>query len=87
MGSTSVVGQFRSPSELTYKLEEPLGVIHTFGGIVELTYDFWYLFPASILIATLAMAAGIGGVVFFSPIFLLFLKLEPDKNDLLSGVF
>ena len=45
---------------------------------MELTFDYWYLFPASILIATLAMASGIGGAVFFSPIFLLVLKLEPN---------
>ena len=43
-----------------------------------MTLDYWVLFPASILIATLAMASGIGGAVFFSPIFLLVLKLEPN---------
>ena len=44
---------------------------------MELTFDNWYLFPVSILVATTAMASGIGGAVFFSPIFLLVLKLEP----------
>ncbi len=39
--------------------------------------EYWYLFPISIGVATLAMASGIGGAVFFSPIFLLWLKLEP----------
>lgn len=39
--------------------------------------EYWYLFPVSIAVATLAMASGIGGAVFFSPIFLLGLKLEP----------
>jgi uncharacterized membrane protein YfcA len=39
--------------------------------------EYWYLFPVSIAVATLAMASGIGGAVFFSPIFLLWLKLEP----------
>lgn len=44
---------------------------------MELTLDFWYLFPISIAIATLAMSSGIGGAVFFSPLFMLALKLEP----------
>lgn len=44
---------------------------------MEFTFDFWYLFPASILIATIAMSSGIGGAVFFSPLFMLALKLEP----------
>ena len=42
-----------------------------------MTLDLWFLFPISIGIATIAMASGIGGAVFFSPIFLLWLKLEP----------
>ncbi len=44
---------------------------------MELTFENWYLFPVSIVVATTAMASGIGGAVFFSPIFLLVLKLEP----------
>ena len=43
----------------------------------ELSLEYWYLFPIAIGIATLAMSSGIGGAVFFSPIFLLWLKLEP----------
>lgn len=42
-----------------------------------MTLEYWYLFPASILIATIAMASGIGGAVFFSPLFILVLKLDP----------
>ncbi|MBW2191882.1 MAG: sulfite exporter TauE/SafE family protein [Deltaproteobacteria bacterium] len=42
-----------------------------------MSLEYWYLFPVSIGVATLAMASGIGGAVFFSPIFLLWLKLEP----------
>lgn len=38
---------------------------------------YWYMFPVSVLIATIAMSTGIGGAVFFSPIFMLLLKLEP----------
>ncbi len=41
-------------------------------------FGYWYLFPISILIATIAMASGIGGAVFFSPLFILVLKLEPS---------
>lgn len=37
----------------------------------------WYLFPLSIGIATLAMATGIGGAVFFSPLFMIVLGLKP----------
>lgn len=44
---------------------------------MEIIWDIWYLFPVSILIATIAMSTGIGGAVFFSPIFMLVLKLEP----------
>ena len=45
--------------------------------IMSLTVEYWYLFPISILIATVAMASGIGGAVFFSPLFMLVLKLDP----------
>lgn len=45
---------------------------------MELSLQFWYLLPTSILIATIAMSSGIGGAVFFSPIFILLLKLEPS---------
>ena len=44
---------------------------------MSLTIEYWYLFPISILIATIAMASGIGGAVFFSPLFMLVLKLDP----------
>ncbi len=42
-----------------------------------LVLDNWWLFPVSILIATIAMSSGIGGAVFFSPLFLLVLGLSP----------
>lgn len=44
---------------------------------MEFTLELWYLFPISILIATIAMSSGIGGAVFFSPLFILALKLDP----------
>lgn len=45
--------------------------------------QIWYLFPVSILIATIAMTSGIGGAVFFSPLFILFL----DMKLFISGLF
>ncbi len=44
---------------------------------MALSFEYWYMFPISIVIATIAMSSGIGGAVFFSPIFILWLKLEP----------
>ena len=44
---------------------------------MELSFEYWYLLPISILIATISMSSGIGGAVFFSPLFMLGLKLEP----------
>lgn len=45
--------------------------------MMELSFEYWYLLPVSILIATIAMSSGIGGAVFFSPLFMLGLKLDP----------
>ncbi len=45
---------------------------------MEISFELWYLFPVSILIATIAMSSGIGGAVFFSPLFMLALRLEPQ---------
>lgn len=39
--------------------------------------QYWYLFPASIVIATVANGAGVGGATFFSPLFVLGLGLDP----------
>lgn len=44
---------------------------------MTISLEFWYLLPISIAIATVAMSSGIGGAVFFTPIFLLWLRLEP----------
>lgn len=40
-------------------------------------FTFWWLFPAAILIATVAMTFGIGGAIFFSPFFVIVLGLPP----------
>ncbi len=45
---------------------------------MEITMEFWYLLPISIAIATIAMSSGIGGAVFFSPLFMIGLGLEPN---------
>lgn len=42
-----------------------------------MVWELWWLLPTSVLIATVAMASGVGGAVFFSPLFLLVLGLEP----------
>jgi len=44
---------------------------------MEITFEYWYMLPISILIATIAMSSGIGGAVFFSPLLMIGLKLEP----------
>jgi len=44
---------------------------------MEISFELWYLFPVSVVIATIAMSSGIGGAVFFSPLFMLVLKLDP----------
>jgi uncharacterized protein len=43
-----------------------------------MTFDYWYVFPISILFATTAMASGVEGATFFSPLFILALKLSPE---------
>ena len=43
-----------------------------------MTFEFWFLLPVAFVIATLAMASGIGGATFFSPLFILALRLEPE---------
>lgn len=45
---------------------------------MPLSTEYWFLFPAAIAIATVAMATGIGGAVFFSPLFIIVLRLEPS---------
>lgn len=43
-----------------------------------MTFEFWFMFPAALVISTLAMASGIGGATFFSPLFILALRLPPE---------
>ena len=44
---------------------------------MENLWEYWYMLPISIVIATIAMSSGVGGAVFFSPIFMILLKLDP----------
>lgn len=39
---------------------------------------FWYMLPVAIVIATVAMASGVGGATFFAPLFILGLGLPPE---------
>ena len=43
-----------------------------------MSVEFWYMFPIGIVIATIAMASGVGGATFFSPLFILGLGLSPE---------
>ena len=43
-----------------------------------MSIEFWYMFPIAIAIATIAMASGVGGATFFSPLFILGLGLSPE---------
>ncbi len=43
-----------------------------------MTLHYWFMLPISILIATIAMASGVGGATFFSPLFILGLRLSPE---------
>lgn len=42
-----------------------------------MTLDYWFMFPISILVATVAMASGVEGATFFTPVFILALGLPP----------
>lgn len=40
--------------------------------------QYWFMLPVSIVVATIAMASGVEGATFFSPLFILALKLPPE---------
>lgn len=42
-----------------------------------MTFEYWYMFPVAILVATTAMASGVGGATFLSPFLILVLRLTP----------
>lgn len=43
-----------------------------------MSLEYWFMFPVSVLIATIAMASGVEGATFFAPFFLLVLRLPPE---------
>jgi uncharacterized membrane protein YfcA len=52
--------------------------------------QYWHMLPVAILIATTAMASGVGGATFFSPPLILALGLTPEVaigTGLITEVF
>ncbi len=52
--------------------------------------EYWFMFPISVVIATIAMASGVEGATFFTPLFILALKLPPEiaiGTGLITEVF
>lgn len=43
-----------------------------------MSLEFWYMLPVGLLVATIAMASGVGGATFFAPLFILGLGLPPE---------
>ena len=43
-----------------------------------MSFEFWFMLPAAILIATIAMASGVEGATFFTPLFILALGLPAE---------
>ncbi|MBK9123970.1 MAG: sulfite exporter TauE/SafE family protein [Chloroflexi bacterium] len=55
-----------------------------------ISLEYWFMLPVSIGVATTAMASGIEGATFFTPIFLLLLGLPPEVaigTGLITEVF
>lgn len=55
-----------------------------------MTFEYWFMFPISILIATIAMASAVEGATFFTPLFILALGLSPEiaiGTGLITEVF
>jgi uncharacterized membrane protein YfcA len=55
-----------------------------------MSFDYWFMFPIAIAIATIAMASGVEGATFFTPLFILLLKLPTEvaiSTGLITEVF
>lgn len=55
-----------------------------------MSFQFWYMFPVSIAVATTAMASGVESATFFAPIFILLLGLPAEVaigTGLITEVF
>ncbi len=52
--------------------------------------DYWFMLPISVVFATVAMASGVEGATFFTPLFILALGLPPEiaiGTGLITEVF
>ncbi len=55
-----------------------------------MSFEYWFMFPVSILVATTAMASGVGGATFLTPIFLLAMRMPVEVavgTGLITEVF
>jgi uncharacterized membrane protein YfcA len=55
-----------------------------------MSVQYWFMLPIATVIATIAMASGIGGATFFVPMFILALRLPPEVaigTGLITEVF
>jgi len=43
-----------------------------------MTFEYWFMFPVSVVVASIAMASGVEGATFFAPIFILGLGFPPE---------
>ncbi len=43
-----------------------------------MSFEYWFMFPVSIVVAIIAMASGVEGATFFAPIFMLGLGFPPE---------
>lgn len=50
-----------------------------------MSLEYWYMFPVSVLVATVAMASGVEGATFFTPLFILALGI-PTKVAIATGL-
>ena len=46
--------------------------------VTHMTFEFWFMLPTAIAIATIAMASGVEGATFFTPLFILALGLPAE---------
>lgn len=55
-----------------------------------MSLEYWYMLPVAVAIATVAMASGVEGATFFTPLFILALGLSPEVavgTGLITEVF
>lgn len=55
-----------------------------------MTFDYWFMFPVAVLIATIALASGVEGATFFTPLLILGLGLPTEVaigTGLITEVF